>query len=58
MVKVSLGADNCLADDSNHLTSVGGRVDLVRRDLLKSDQPINVVVANAAEDGDAVLNKK
>ena len=58
MVKVSLDAEDRLADHDNRLTAVEGRVDLVRTDLVGSHQRINVVVARASEDGDAQANER
>ena len=58
MVQVSLDADERLAADQNRITSVESRVDLVKRDLGRSEQRINVVVARAAEDRDAAVNEK
>ena len=50
MVKVSLDSDERLAGSDNRLALVEGRVDLVRRDLSRSEQRLDVVVARAAED--------
>ena len=58
MIRVSLDADERLAGSDNRLALVEGRVDLVRRDLGRSDQRINVVVARAAEEADAHANEK
>ena len=58
MVRVDLDADELLAADDNRLTAVEGRVDLVRHDLSQNNHRLNVVVARAAEDGDAVINEK
>ena len=58
MVRVSLDAEDRLAESSNRVTVVENRVDLVRRDLGRTEQRLNVVVARAAEDGDAILNEK
>ena len=58
MVRVSLDADERLAGIDNQVSLVDGRVDLVRRDLARSDQRINVVVARAAEEADSHTNEK
>ena len=58
MVRVNLDLDLRQAEADNRLTLVEGRVDLVRRDLVRTDQRLDVVVARAAEDGDAILNEK
>ena len=58
MIKVDLDSDVRLSADENRLTVVESRVDLVRRDLGQSNKRLNVVVARAAEDGDALINEK
>ena len=58
MVRVSLDTEDRLAESDNRLTVVEGRVDLVRRDLGRSDQRLNVVVARAAEEADSRINEK
>ena len=58
MVRVDLDSDELLAADDNRLTVVEGRVDLVRRDLSQNSSRLDVVVARAAEDGDALINEK
>ena len=58
MVKVDLDADERLAETDNRLVLVEGRVDLVQRDLHRSDQRLDVVVARAAEEEDGHLNEK
>ena len=58
MIKVSLDTDERLAKDENRVTVLEGRVDLVRRDFVRSDQRLNVVVARAAEEADAAVNEK
>ena len=58
MVKVDLDADVRLAETDNRLAVVEARVDLVQRDLHRSDQRMNVVVARAAEEEDGHLNEK
>ena len=39
-------------------TLVEGQVNLLRRDQVRTDQRVNVVVARAAEEADAVWNEK
>ena len=58
MRKLSEDMDDRLARDSNLITSLQGRVDLLRRDHARSEQRINVVVARAAEEADAVVNER
>ena len=58
MVQVSLDSDVRIAGSDNRLAMVEGRVDLVRHDMRASHQRLDVVVARAAEDTDAVLNDK
>ena len=58
MIQVDLDADVRLVSEANRLTTVEGRVNLVRRDLHRSNQRVDFVVARAAEDGDAILNEK
>ena len=58
MVRVSLDADERASGTENRLALVEGRVDLVRRDLSRGDQRLNVVVARAAEEADCHLNEK
>ena len=58
LVRVDLDAEVSAAEVDTRLTLVEGRVDLVRRDLARSDQRVDVVVARAAEDADAILNEK
>ena len=58
MIKVSLDADERLAESDNRLAVVEGRVDLVRQDMKRSEQRLDVVVARAAEDEDAHLNER
>ena len=58
MIRLSLEADDRLASSESRVNVVENRVDLVRRDLGRTDQRVNVVVARAAEDGDAILNEK
>ena len=57
-IRIDLDTDDRMAASDNRLTVVEGRVDLVRRDLGRSHQRLNVVVARAAEDGDAIINEK
>ena len=47
-----------LVVSDNRLATVESRVDLVRRDLCRSDQRLNVVVARAAEERDAASNER
>ena len=58
MVRLSLDAEARLAGSESRVTVTENRIDLVRRDLGRTDQRVNVVVARAAEDGDAILNEK
>ena len=58
MIRVSLDADERMAASDNRITVVETRVDLVRRDLVRSEQRVNVVVARASEDGDAQANER
>ena len=58
MIRIDLDSDDRAAASENRMAVVEGRVDLVRRDLGRSHQRINVVVARAAEDGDAILNER
>ena len=58
MVQAALDADARMAAVENRVTHVDNRVDLLRRDLGRSDQRINVVVARAAEDTDCVQNER
>ena len=58
MANLSKDSDDRLVQHDVRLTAVEGRVDLVRRDLSRSDQRINVVVARAAEDADAGVNER
>ena len=58
MIRVSLDGDVRASEADNRLAVVEGRVDLVRRDLALSSQRLDVVVARASEDGDAVSNEK
>ena len=58
LVRVDLDSESHGAEVDNRLALIEGRVDLVSRDLARSDQRLDVVVARAAEDGDAALNEK
>ena len=58
MIRVSLDADDRQAQADNRIAAVEGRVELVRRDLGRSDQRLNVVVARAAEEADGIANEK
>ena len=58
MVRVSLDGDLRANEADNRLAMVEGRVDLVRRDLVRSNQRLDVAVARASEDGDQNLNDK
>ena len=51
-------ADDRVSRTESRLTVVEGRVDLVRHDNITADQRINVVVARAAEEADAIWNEK
>ena len=56
MIRIDLDADERMMASENRLTVVESRVDLVRTDLGRSNQRLDVVVARAAEDGDANVN--
>ena len=58
MVRVSQDSEDRFGSSENRLAVVEGRVDLVRRDLVRSEQRVNVVVARAAEEADGILNEK
>ena len=58
MIRVSLDGDVRASEADNRLAVVEGRVDLVHRDLAHSSQRLDVVVARASEDGDAIANEK
>ena len=58
LVRIDLDSEAHGAVVDNRLAIVEGCVDLVQRDLARSDQRLDVVVARAAKDGDAVLNEK
>ena len=58
MKEVSADTDVRLSRDETRLTITEGRVDLVRRDQVLCNQRINVVVARAAEEADAIWNEK
>ena len=58
LVRADLDSEAHGSEVDNRLALVEGRVDLVQRDLARSDQRLDVVVARAAEDGDAILNEK
>ena len=58
MIRLTLEADDRLMASENRLTVVENRVDLVRRDLGRTEQRLNVVAARAAEDSDATVNEK
>ena len=58
MIRVSLDTDDRLVADENRLTAVEGRVDVVRREVVHSDQRVDVVVARSAEEGDAIINER
>ena len=58
MVIVDLDTDLRASASENRLTVVENRVDLVRRDLGRAEQRLNVAAARASEDGDAVANEK
>ena len=58
MVRIDLDGEDRMAASDNRMALVEGRVDLVQRDLKSSHQRLNVVVARASEDSDAVVNEK
>ena len=58
MVAVDLDTDLRAGAAENRLTVVENRVDLVRRDLGRTEQRLNVVAARGSEDSDAALNEK
>ena len=58
MPKLNMDTDDRQVQQEVRLTVVETRVDLVRRDLGRSDQRINVVVARAAEEADAIQNER
>ena len=58
MRQLSEDMDDRMARSINRTTAVEGRVDLIRRDQARSDQRINVVVARAAEEADALANER
>ena len=55
---VSEDVDVRMSSGESRLTIVESRVDLVRRDHIRADQRLNVVVARAAEEADAIWNEK
>ena len=58
MRQFSEDMDDRMAREVNRASAVEGRVDLLRRDQARSDQRINVVVARAAEEADALVNER
>ena len=56
MVRVSLDTDLRQSEADNRVTLVESRVDLVRQDLGRQTQRLNVAVARAAEEADAHTN--
>ena len=58
MVRVSLDGDVRAAEADNRLAIVEGRVDLVRRDLARNSQRLDVVAARGAEESEAAQNEK
>ena len=58
MISIDLDTDVRAGVAENRLTVVENRVDLVRRDLGRAEQRLNVVAARSSEDGDAALNEK
>ena len=50
--------DDRWAREANRATAIQGRVDLLRRDHVRTEQRINVVVARAAEEADALMNER
>ena len=55
---VDLDMEERISRGENRLTVVENRVDLVRLDHIHTEQRINVVVARAAEEADAIWNEK
>ena len=58
MVRVGQDSEERFGSSENRLAVVEGRVNLVRRDLIRSEQRVNVVVARAAEEADGILNER
>ena len=58
MIRVTLDADVRASESDNRLVIVESRVALVREDLGHHSRRLNVVVARAAEEADAILNEK
>ena len=58
MIRADLDGDLRASEAENRLAVIEGRVDLVRRDLVRSNHRIDVGAARASEDGDAVLNER
>ena len=58
MIRVSLDMDVRQAEADNRLALVEGQVQLVRRDLSRSDGRLDVVAARAAEDNDSHVNER
>ena len=58
MVRAALDGDLRASEADNRLAVVEGRVDLVRRDLVRCHRRIDVSAARASEDGDALLNER
>ena len=58
LFRVSLDGDMRAAEADNRLALVEGRVDLVRRDLVRSNQRLDVQAARAAEETDGHINEK
>ena len=58
MIRISLDFDVRQDQAENRLAAVEGHVAILRRDLTASDGRVDVVVARAAEDGDAVINDR
>ena len=58
MIRADLEAEAQCIDVDNRLALVEGRVDLIRQDLAKTDARVDINVARASEDGDAIINEK
>ena len=58
MRMISADVDERMARGEDRMTLVESRVELLQQDDVRAEQRINVVVARAAEDADAVWNDK